>query len=246
MSFCPKKDWFVNWFDSPYYHLLYSHRDYKEAELFLDNLLGQIEVRPNASVLDLGCGKGRHSIYLQGKGFEVTGIDLSVESIEEARKMVDARLNFLVADMRTFSLNRKFDCVMNLFTSFGYFETIEDNLKVIGNVRNHLEPGGLFVLDYFNSACVRKHIPFSTEMFREGVHFSIRKYEEDEFVVKEIKLTDGDHKETFLERVQLLTKEVLCQMLTESGLQVKSTFGDYHLNPFFENESERLIIIAQN
>lgn len=246
MSFCPKKDWFVNWFDSPYYHLLYSHRDFREAEMFLDNLLRHIEIPKSSAVLDLGCGKGRHSIYLQGKGFDVTGIDLSVESIQEAKKHNSAGPDFVVADMRTFSLNRQFDCVMNLFTSFGYFDKIEDNLRVLNNVSNHLRPEGIFVLDYFNASSVRKHLPFSTEITRQGVHFEVHKYEEDEFVIKEIKVTDGSYKSTFLERVQLLSKEVLGQMLEESGLHINSTFGNYNLDPFIENDSDRLIIIAQN
>jgi SAM-dependent methyltransferase len=246
MSFCSKKDWFVQWFDSPYYHLLYNNRDTHEAEMFLGNLLQIIRIEKNAEILDLACGKGRHSITLRSKGYHVTGIDLSPESIAEAKQHEDGGLRFEVADMRNFNLNRKFDCIMNLFTSFGYFDDISENQNVIQKVRDHLQPSGTFVLDYFNAACVRKHLPFQSELDRKGVHFSIHKFAEADFVVKEITVTDGPYQALFTERVQLLSKAVICEMLERVGLKVTFIFGNYHLMPFDESVSERLIIIAQN
>jgi SAM-dependent methyltransferase len=246
MSVCPKKDWFVKWFDSPYYHLLYQNRDAREAELFIENLLKTIALPADSEILDLACGKGRHALFLRSKGFKVTGIDLSPESITEAKKFEDDRLRFLVADMRNFALGKKFSCIMNLFTSFGYFQDITENNLVIRNVKEHLLPDGYFVLDYFNATCVSSHLPFSTSTEKDGVEFAIRKFAEDGFVVKEINVTDGSNKEFFMERVQLLSRESICGMLDHAGFRVLGCYGSYQLSPFNESDSDRMIIIAQN
>ncbi len=79
--------WFKDWFNSPYYHQLYFNRDEKEAAAFIDKLINYLQPAPNASMLDVACGKGRHSIHLAEKGFDVTGIDLSEDSIKKRCSM---------------------------------------------------------------------------------------------------------------------------------------------------------------
>jgi 2-polyprenyl-3-methyl-5-hydroxy-6-metoxy-1,4-benzoquinol methylase len=79
-------EWFRTWFDSPYYKILYSHRSEEEAALFIDNLLSFMDLPERSRVLDLACGRGRHSVYLNEKGFNVVGIDLSNNSISDAKK----------------------------------------------------------------------------------------------------------------------------------------------------------------
>src|SRR6187455_1959490 len=101
--------WFESWFNSPWYHILYEHRDEQEAEEFLDALLDHLQPKPGSSMLDLGCGKGRHSIYLNQKGFNVTGIDLSPESIMHCRKWENETLSFFVHDMRHLFRTNDFD-----------------------------------------------------------------------------------------------------------------------------------------
>src|ERR1700751_1194972 len=113
--------WFECWFDSPYYHLLYGTRDEKEASFFLDNLLHHIKLKEHARCWDLNCGKGRHSIYLHKKGFDVIGTDLSEKSIDHAKKFESETLHFYKHDMRSLFYSNYFDAVFNLFTSFGYF-----------------------------------------------------------------------------------------------------------------------------
>src|SRR5688500_2509825 len=118
----PEQEWFSTWFDSPYYHILYNNRDEQEAEQFMDKLLAYLHPKPHEKVLDLACGKGRHSVYLNQKGFDVTGIDLSEQSIAYARQFENERLHFAVHDMREVYQPETFDFILNLFTSFGYFE----------------------------------------------------------------------------------------------------------------------------
>ena len=79
-----QQTWFKDWFNSPYYHQLYFNRDDREAAAFIDKLINYLKPVPGSSMLDVACGKGRHSIQLANKGFDVTGIDLSNDSINEA------------------------------------------------------------------------------------------------------------------------------------------------------------------
>ena len=92
--------WFKDWFNSPYYHLLYFNRDEKEAANFIDKLINYLNPPKGSFMLDVACGKGRHSIHLEEKGFDVTGIDLSEDSIEEALRFQTDTLHFYRHDMR--------------------------------------------------------------------------------------------------------------------------------------------------
>ena len=120
------KDWFASWFDTSYYHILYKHRDYSEGQSFLKNLITFLKLEKNKVILDLACGKGRHSIYLNSLGFHVIGADLSKNSIEFAKQFETETLKFVEHDMRN-PLKNKFDVILNLFTSFGF---LSNNLHV--------------------------------------------------------------------------------------------------------------------
>ena len=126
----PASNWFESWFDTKYYHILYKERNDEEAQLLMDNLTHYLNLPEDAKILDLACGKGRHAIYLNSLGFDVTGIDLSENSIKEASQFANEKLHFKVHDMRE-TCNEKYDAIFNLFTSFGYFEDDTDNYKTI-------------------------------------------------------------------------------------------------------------------
>ncbi|MGZ3903933.1 MAG: class I SAM-dependent methyltransferase, partial [Bacteroidia bacterium] len=167
--------WFECWFDSPYYHLLYGKRDEKEAGFFIDNLLKKLELPAHARCWDLNCGKGRHSLYLNKKGFDVTGTDLSEESIKYALQFENEHLHFYKHDMRGLFYSNYFDAVFNFFTSFGYFKSKHDDDKVFQSVYNSLKHRGVFVMDYFNlNAKVRCSL-LSEEKTIEGVKFKTQK-----------------------------------------------------------------------
>jgi SAM-dependent methyltransferase len=95
--------WFEDWFNTPYYHILYKDRDYKEAENFISNLTKELKLPTHSSIIDLACGKGRHSVFLNQLGFEVLGVDLSEESIlhnKQFENSASPKLEFKVHDMR--------------------------------------------------------------------------------------------------------------------------------------------------
>jgi SAM-dependent methyltransferase len=239
-------EWFENWFDTQYYHILYKERDYQEAANFIDALIRYLSPKPGSNFLDLACGKGRHSIYLNLKGFNVTGIDLSQNSIEFAKQSASATLKFLLHDMRDVLPQNKFDYIVNLFTSFGYFSDPNDDKLVIKMVKQALKPGGIFVLDYFNFG--KSHLNFGNSFTKniDSIQFDISKHIDNGRIIKEIEVTHNSKKMRFEEQVRIYSLQEFKQLLSLEGLTLVNTFGNYALEPFDEHSSERMILIARN
>ena len=239
------QDWFATWFNSPYYHTLYKNRDLQEAEAFVDALVSHLDLPKGAKSLDLACGKGRHSLHLRQKGFDVIGIDLSEESIAEAKWSERDGLEFFEHDMRSLYWHEHFDLVVNLFTSFGYFHNKEDDQKTISSVSDSLKSGGLFVLDFMNATKVKANLIAYEEKIIDNIQFEITRAVEDGVIIKRIHVIDGDFKLDFEEQVDALEFSDFKGYLDAAGLELVDTFGDYGLNPFDAETSERLILIAK-
>jgi len=239
--------WFKNWFNSPYYQLLYENRDEKEAAAFLDKLIDYLQPLPGSLMLDVACGRGRHSKYLSDKGFDVTGIDLSEENIRTARAMENDQLHFFQHDMRLPFWINYFDCAFNFFTSFGYFNSLRENNNALRTIAQSLKPGGKLVLDYLNSAFVEAHLVNSEVKEKGGVVFDIHRSMAEGRFIKEINILDKDKmfRETFTERVNAFRKEDFQSMFLRQGLTILDIFGDYHFNVYDEKSSPRLILVAQ-
>lgn len=235
-------NWFASWFDTPYYHILYKDRDYEEAQLFMDNITHYLNLPENAKILDLACGKGRHSIYLNQLGYDVTGADLSENSIAIASKHSNEKLHFKVHDMRE-PFEEKFDAIFNLFTSFGYFENDADNLTTVKAIHNSLTEYGFAVIDFMNAhKVIANLVPQETKTV-DGIDFHIKRYVEDNHIIKEIDFEDKGQHFHFSEKVKALTLEDFEAMMEEAGIYLLDIFGDYKLHKFFKNDSERLIMI---
>jgi len=152
-----KTTWYASWFDTPFYHILYKDRDYTEAESFMSNLTNYLNVPEHGSILDLACGKGRHAIYLNKIGYNVTGVDLSENSITHAKQFENDTLHFDVHNMCK-PYHKEFDAVFNLFTSFGYFDKEEDNLNTIKAIKANLNESGFGVIDFLNSEYIIENL----------------------------------------------------------------------------------------
>ena len=235
-------NWFASWFDTPYYHILYKDRDYAEAQHFMDNLTHYLNLPEDAKILDLACGKGRHSVYLNQLGYDVTGADLSENSIAAASEFTNEKLHFKVHDMRE-PFEEKFDAVFNLFTSFGYFESDDDNLTTLKAIRDSLTEYGFAVIDFMNVNYVINNLVPEEVKTVEGIDFHIKRYVKDNHIFKEIDFEDKGQKFHFTEKVKALTLDDFEQMMEEAGIFLLDVFGDYKLRKFFKNESERLIMI---
>lgn len=238
------KEWFETWFDSHYYHILYQHRDDKEAELFLDNLNNKLNIPLHSRVLDVACGKGRHSIYLNKKGLDVTGFDLSAESIAHDKQFENDTLEFYRHDMRNIFRVNYFDFVLNLFSSFGYFDSEHDNFRCMQANAAALKKHGYFVMDYFNAANIRKTGNQDQQVDVNGILFHIKKTIIDSQIIKEISFTDQGKHFQFEEHVWLFNAKTFQKYFEKAGLQVIGMFGNYALDPYDENTSERLILIG--
>lgn len=247
----PKKEWFAEWFDSPYYHLLYQNRNDEEASGFIKNLCTHLELPIDVEVLDLACGKGRHSITLANLGYRVTGADLAANSIQIAQKnqadLALHNLSFIVHDMRQVIPSKHFGAIFNLFTSFGYFEELLDNHRVCDAIAQMLDPDGILVIDFLNAPKTISKLVAAETIERGNIRFDIKRRYTKGHIYKQITILDPQHPNAsgpFTERVQALEFADF-QALLAPHFTIKETFGSYQLEAFDPDKSERLIIIAK-
>lgn len=237
------KEWFASWFNSPYYNVLYQHRDFQEAEQFILRLLERLSPAAQSEFLDLACGRGRHAYFVNKQGYTVTGLDLSAERITEAQSFANDHLTFQVHDMRD-PLPGTYDFVLNLFTSFGYFDHQNDNLVVLQNVRKALRPGGMLVLDFLNvGQVVAQLVPEERKQIGD-IEVAIHRRLEKGFIVKDIEVVDQGQSHHFQERVQGITRADFGKMFNVAGLEVVDVWGDYAGNAWDEQRSPRLIFFC--
>jgi len=240
----PEKAWYQSWFDTSWYHVLYKHRDFNEAELFIDNICQYLSLAKESVVLDLACGKGRHAIYLAKKGYEVVGLDLSARSITEASQSANDRLQFQIHDMRQLWKAAYFDVVFNLFTSFGYFEDQMDDEAVLKSIAAGLKQDGLFVFDYLHATHVQETHIARENQEHEGIVFSISRHLSEQWIVKQIEFVVDGQSYCFYEKVRNYTPEELATMLQRCGFTIIRSFGNYNLDPL-SNDSPRCIYVAR-
>lgn len=238
-------EWFETWFDSEYYHKLYINRDYEEAEQFITNLITTLQLNLKSNILDLACGKGRHSIFLNKIGFKTMGVDLSPKSIAFAKKFNNANLRFEVRDMRESFCKNQFDAIFNLFTSFGYFESKTENIKVLKAIEGMLKKNGVFVIDFMNTNKVISNLVNEETKFIDQINFRLKRAYENGNIVKTIDFTDKEKDFHFTEKVQALFPEDFQSLISQTNLKIDSIFGDYNLNPFDREVSDRLIIVGR-
>jgi SAM-dependent methyltransferase len=238
------EEWFGEWFDSPYYHILYKHRDEDEARAFIDRLSVHMDLRPDHLILDLACGKGRHAIYLNQKGFNVVGLDLSTQNIAFARKFENNRLKFYQHDMRAIWKKEKFDIILNLFTSFGYFDTEQENQLAIGAMAKSLVKGGKLLIDFLNPYTVIHNLVPQEIRQVDGITFYIRKFlSENGYIIKDIEIEERNSKQYFQERVKAIRRVRFLEYFQKAGLTLNNIFGDYDLNDYKAEQSERMIFL---
>ena len=245
ISLIDPKNEYNDWFNSPFYHKLYNNRDYSEAKKFISKLLNYLSLKKNSTILDAACGKGRHSIQLEKLGYNVTGIDLSENSINEAKKSENRNLKFLIHDISK-PLNIKHDAVFNLFTSFGYSESKEKDVQILNSIKQNLKKNGTGVIDFFNIINIKKNLVPNDTVTKEGIEFKISRKIEDNMVVKNISFIDKDILYSFKEKVNALTLKDFKDYFNKTNLDLIKVFGDYNLKNYDPNLSERLIIIFKN
>lgn len=237
-------EWYEKSFGEDYL-IVYKHRDFGGARREVEQMIGWLNLPAGAEVLDLCCGMGRHSLALAEAGFKLTGVDLSEPLLREARAQAGSeQVTWIRSDMRQLPLDGGFDAVVNLFTSFGYFEDDGEQVKVLREIRRMLKPGGKFIIDFLNPAYVIRHlVPHSSREDGDNLIDEKRRIE-DGYVKKDIVLTskaDGTPR-MYNERVKLYPLEKFREMIAEAGLQLDSVHGSYDEGVYDAETSKRMIL----
>lgn len=236
------EEWFSTWFNSPYYHVLYEERDEQEAADFIKALQKKLRLAPGTLVLDAACGKGRHAKTLFEAGFQVEAYDLSTSNIQEAKQYETNGLTFFQQDMRQpLPHQNYYEIAFNFFTSFGYFETPEENQLAFYRFHQGLKKGGLFVLDFFNPTYVLSNLVPQETVVKGGIDFHIKRFAAEGYLYKTIEFTDKGQDYHFEEKVEIITKSAFISYASKAGFQTIDLVGDYQLNPFDEKSSPRMI-----
>jgi SAM-dependent methyltransferase len=239
-------EWYKDWFADERYSCLYKNRNDEEAAKLIELVEWITGDDKSRSVLDIPCGAGRHLITLAKRGYtNLHGRDLSPTLIGEAKDRIaeeNISIDFAISDIRE-PLIQQYDLILNLFTSFGYFEKDEEHEAVIRSFAGALSAGGYIVVDFFNALLVEeKLIPCSEVQMDRGELARITKRIESGRIKKTIRFA-SDGKE-FIESVRLYTLRDFREMFTDAGLLLEHTFGDYEGNAFTDTSS-RLIMFAR-
>jgi SAM-dependent methyltransferase len=238
-------DWYKNWFGNEYL-TVYAHRDEAEAEDLIKLIHLYTRLTPGARILDLCCGQGRHALRLAELGYNVIGLDLSRTLLQVAkfRRNPSQTANFVQADMRHLPAVQSFDLILNLFTSFGYFEEDQENQAVFDQFNLVLKPGGFFVFDYLNvDHVVSNLVPSHADQVGDYFIETERQINAD-IVQKKITIHKDGLKRIFYESVKMYDPQEIEMMLCRSGLEILHIFGDYKGNEF-NPTMPRLLIIGQ-
>jgi SAM-dependent methyltransferase len=243
----PEKAWFEEWFSSPYYQLLYQHRDDDEALAFIEALIKHLNPLAESRMLDVACGTGRHSKVLADLGFDVTGIDLSLEAINEASTYKDENLHFFQHDMRLPFWINYFDYAFNFFTSFGYFKTRREHDNAIRTIAQSLKINGTMVVDYLNVHYAEDHLEKKSIKKVDDVKFHLSKWHDEDHFFKQIQVEEKGTsvKHLFTEKVAKFSLGDFNDMFAYQGLQIQEVFGDYSFAPYDVKKSPRMIMLAK-
>ncbi len=245
-------EWFKNWFNQDYL-LLYPDRDDSEARGFIDFLANYFNQQNYkiSSLVDLGCGAGRHLKYLAQYYRFCWGIDYSEDLLNIAAKTLSAegaKNTFLIkADIRNLPFaDNSFDLCCSLFTSFGYLETDQQHLNLLAEWRRITKNQAYLIIDFLNS---KNSTIFDTRLKTRKIgNIIVEEYKEitadKKRVVKKISMIESNKKKDYYESVRLYSKEEMIKMLNQNSFEIKEVFGDYS-GETFKKDSERLILIAK-
>jgi SAM-dependent methyltransferase len=247
-----RSKWYVDFFREGFYQRAWAPAErFQRAEHEVDFIVEALALPPGASVLDLCCGEGRHTVALARRGYRVTSLDLSALHLRLARqaaKEAGVRVRWHRADMRDIPWEREFDAVINVFTSFGYFASDDEDFKVLVGVARALKPGGRFLLDTISREWLVRHL--ETHGWQEGTDgtLSIEDRSFDLVTGRQHNHIlsihrDGSRSEREID-LRMYTLREIAGMLARADLQLRRTWGgfdgrDYGL------DARRMIVLSE-
>ncbi|APF19497.1 class I SAM-dependent methyltransferase [Caldithrix abyssi] len=235
-----KENWFKNWFGEEYIEV-YAHRDEQDAQDLIRLIVKNIHITKQTKILDAACGPGRHACLLKNWSDFVFGLDLSMSLLKRARQ--NCPLELVRGDIRALPFKTRFEVVVSLFTSFGYFFDDGENLQVLKEYHRVLKKGGVFFLDFLNASYVQKHLKGETVRTINGKKIVETRRIVGKRVEKAITIEQKGRQREFLESVRLYNLFELKALLNAAGFKIQKVFGDYQGRPF-EAQSPRLIFLT--
>ncbi len=244
-------DWWRDVFDRPTFFELYERSDTELAVTQVDHVVRLLDLRAPARILDVPCGYGRHSIELARRGYQVTGVDISEVQIARARKKAagaGARAQFVIGDARALPVAGLFDAAINMFLSFGYFATDEENEAMLRGIARVLCRGGRLLIDFWN----REHeIRLFQPTIIEERDDDIREVEEWSFDplagrlnwTNTVVFPDG-RRESWDHSIRAFTVAEVRKMLEAAGMTVVAIYGGLGGEPY-TMDSESAIFVAE-
>lgn len=241
------KNWFKHWFNSPFYTDVYSHRNNVDARKTVDFIIDKLKLNKDQFILDAACGIGRHSNLLGAYGYNVISFDLSLNLLKMAKKNCSANSNvkFINSDIRDTYFKINFDLVLNLFTSFGYFDSDEENFRFFKNIYCNLKDTGLLLFDYLNPNYLFRNLTVNSKRNIKDISVEEYRYFENGRINKNIKLAFGDKEFKYHESVKLYSFDELISNFSRIGFKLSNSFGSYQFDKFEESESERIILLLK-
>jgi len=243
----PDSEWWRSWF-GPGYLALYDGYLAERTPGEIDQLETLLALQPPRRILDLPCGQGRHAIELARRGYHVTGVDLSpflLKVADERARADGVRVRWLSGDMREPIAGERFDVVLNLFTSLGYFADDADDRKVVRAAAAMLVPEGRFVLEVINGERVMTRFQ-EREWFTVGQAAVVERRSLDRSarrMVVERTVTTSDETEVNLHAIRLYTRRDVDAILREAGFERVDLYGDWSGEPLTP-DSLRVLAVA--
>ena len=241
-------NWWDTYFDNNYLKL-FSYTE-KSARFEVESLVRLLNLKPPKKILDLCCGFGRHAIVLAGKGFDVTGLDLSETILQQARLKAEKlriKLDLEKRDMRDIQYLNEFDVIINLFTAFGFFDSESEDLLVLQGIHRALKPDGQFVIDTINcdfAIQARKLQSWNIDngsVILEERFFDFFKSRLE--IVHHIVENNGQ-KEKLESSFRLYTLKEMLDLFSRSGLTLTEVYGDFDGSQY-SAQSPRMILVAR-
>ena len=246
-----KKQWFENEsFWQNFGPVMFDSQRWAEAPGIAESVIKIAGLTKGSSVLDAGCGPGRISVELAAKGLDVTGVDIIQSELDAAKDSADAegvKLDLINCDLRSFKSQKKFDCGINLYTSFGYCDTIEEDFQILKNIADSLRDNGFFILEctsretailYFTDGewFERSGLTVLTQFSVEGAWEGLR---------SKWTIINRDGQRIEHEFVQRLYSAIeLKRMMIRAGFNSVEIYGNYDFSPYNEH-AKTMVIVAK-
>jgi SAM-dependent methyltransferase len=258
-----KKQWWETLFDEKYLKTYVDSVTPGLTKQQITFLLKQLQFKKGTEILDLACGYGRHAIELAKRGCKVTGLDFSKHLIDIAKKDAKkqgVKVNFIRGDMRNLSFINKFDIIINMFTSFGYFDDESDNELVLRKISRALKPNGKFLIEINN--CMRilarmsqegkvdKKTGFLTNVKKDKLSNGLIVTTKDEFDLATMRWSmtrtwkENGKVKSYKTNVRIFSPPELGNMMKRNGLHIEKFWGDLQGSPL-GFDTRRLVVLAR-